>query len=144
MGTFGYPALSVSCPCPPVCPPLWTEKQIKSLGYLWIMYGFIFKMVVKHTRRLVLLRPQHLNTDHRFTLTGVYTMYHSACPCSSHTLTGIAISFLVTESFNFYLIWNETSSSRCIHHFKSDLINNMDHMRISGTEPSSVILSQTM
>ena len=33
---------------------------------------------------------------------------------------------------------------RCIHHFVSDLINNMDHMRISGTEPSSVILSQTM
>ena len=29
---------------------------------------------------------------------------------------------------------------RCIHHFKSDLINNMDHIRISGTEPSSVIL----
>ena len=32
---------------------------------------------------------------------------------------------------------------RCIHHFKSDLINNMDHMRISGTEPSSVILNLT-
>ena len=30
-----------------------------------------------------------------------------------------------------------------IHHFKSDFINNMDHMRISGKEPSSVILSQT-
>ena len=27
---------------------------------------------------------------------------------------------------------------RCTHHFKSDLINNIDHMRISGTEPSSV------
>ena len=26
---------------------------------------------------------------------------------------------------------------------KSDLIGNMDHMRISGTEPSSLILSQT-
>ena len=26
--------------------------------------------------------------------------------------------------------------------FKSDLISNMDHMRISGTEPSSGILSQ--
>ena len=26
---------------------------------------------------------------------------------------------------------------------KSNLIYNMDHMRISGTEPSSVILSQT-
>ena len=24
---------------------------------------------------------------------------------------------------------------RCKHHFKSDLINNMDHMRISGNEP---------
>ena len=32
---------------------------------------------------------------------------------------------------------------RCIHHFISDLINNMDHMRILGTETSSVILSQT-
>ena len=35
---------------------------------------------------------------------------------------------------------------RCIHYFKSeksDLINNVDHMRISGTKPSSVILSQT-
>ena len=31
---------------------------------------------------------------------------------------------------------------RCIHHFKSDLINNMDHMRISGTEPLSVVISQ--
>ena len=30
----------------------------------------------------------------------------------------------------------------CIHHFKSDLINNMDHMRISDNEPSSVVLSQ--
>ena len=32
---------------------------------------------------------------------------------------------------------------RCLHNFQSDLINNMDHMRISGTEPSSVILNQT-
>ena len=32
---------------------------------------------------------------------------------------------------------------RCIHHFKSDLINNMDHMRILGTQTSSAILSQT-
>ena len=33
---------------------------------------------------------------------------------------------------------------RCIRHFKSDSINNMDHIRIAGTEPSSVILSQTL
>ena len=32
---------------------------------------------------------------------------------------------------------------RCIHHFKPNIINIMDHMRISGKEPSSVILSQT-
>ena len=31
---------------------------------------------------------------------------------------------------------------RWIHHFKSDQINNMDHMRISGKEPSSVTVSQ--
>ena len=30
-----------------------------------------------------------------------------------------------------------------IHHFQSDEINDMDHMRISGNKPSSVILSQT-
>ena len=33
--------------------------------------------------------------------------------------------------------------SRYIHHFKSDLIYNIDHMHILGTEPLSVILSQT-
>ena len=33
---------------------------------------------------------------------------------------------------------------RCIHNFMSDYINNMDHMRISGTEPSSVILSRKL
>ena len=32
---------------------------------------------------------------------------------------------------------------RCIHHLISDLINNMDHMRISGTKPCSVILNRT-
>ena len=32
---------------------------------------------------------------------------------------------------------------RYIHHFKSDIINNTDHMHFTGTEPSSVILSQT-
>ena len=30
-----------------------------------------------------------------------------------------------------------------MYHFKSDFINNMDNKHISGTEPSSVILSQT-
>ena len=47
------------------------------------------------------------------------------------------------NSFIFYFKYKKRLLLRCIHHFKSDLINNMDHMRISGTEPSSVILSQT-
>ena len=34
-------------------------------------------------------------------------------------------------------------TSRCIHHFNSDSIYDMDDMSISGTEHSSVILSQT-
>ena len=36
-----------------------------------------------------------------------------------------------------------TSVFEYIHHFKSDLINNMELMRISGNVPSLVILSQT-
>ena len=44
-------------------------------------------------------------------------------------------------------VWLESNMKRlllrCIHQFNSDLNNNMDFMRISGTEPSSVILSQT-
>ena len=30
-----------------------------------------------------------------------------------------------------------------IHHFKTGIISNIDHTRVSGIEPSSVILSQT-
>ena len=47
-------------------------------------------------------------------------------------------------SFEKHLEFKKSVLLRCIHHFESDFINNMDHMRISGTEPSSVILSQTM
>ena len=35
-----------------------------------------------------------------------------------------------------YYQYKKTLLLRCIHHFKSDLINNMNHMHISGTEPS--------
>ena len=36
-----------------------------------------------------------------------------------------------------YVLYQERLLLRCIHHFNLDSINNMDHMRISGTEPSS-------
>ena len=43
--------------------------------------------------------------------------------------------YLLLELKKRLLLW-------CIHNFKSALINDMDHGRISGTEPLSVILSQ--
>ena len=36
----------------------------------------------------------------------------------------------------------KNTSTKMYHNIKLDLINSMDHMRISGTEPSSMILSQ--
>ena len=60
---------------------------------------------------------------------------------------GGRINFFKLVETAHYILYEEKYKKRlllrCIHHFKSDLINNMDHMRISGTEPSSVILSQT-
>ena len=44
----------------------------------------------------------------------------------------------MTMLFTYSLYYKKRLLLRCIHHFKSDIINNMDHMRISGTEPSSV------
>ena len=49
--------------------------------------------------------------------------------------------FCVYRFETFQLKYKKRLLLRCIHHFKSDLINNMDHMRILGIEPSSVILS---
>ena len=49
---------------------------------------------------------------------------------------------LCISKCTFGMTYKKRLLPRCIHHFKSDLINNMDHMRIWGTEPSSVILSQ--
>ena len=41
------------------------------------------------------------------------------------------------------IIYKKRLLLRCIHHFNSDIINNIDHMRFSGNELSSVILCQT-
>ena len=47
-----------------------------------------------------------------------------------------------TGHFKKFVKYKKRLLLRCIHHFKSDLINNMVHMRIAGIKPSSVILSQ--
>ena len=36
-------------------------------------------------------------------------------------------------SKKFWLVYKKRLLLICIHHFDSDVINNMDHMRISGT-----------
>ena len=48
------------------------------------------------------------------------------------------ISSVSHLSFNENLFDSSTAEPQ----YESDLISDMDHMRISGTEPSSVILSQ--
>ena len=45
----------------------------------------------------------------------------------TNMLSGVALDFDIA--------YKKRLLQRCIHHFKSDLITNMDHMRISGTEP---------
>ena len=41
-------------------------------------------------------------------------------------------------TLNKLLRYKKETSAKIIHHFKSDLINNIDHMRISGIEPYSL------
>ena len=62
-----------------------------------------------------------------------------------NTRCKVEIKFFLSYIVSYtYLYYKKGLLLRCIHHFKSDIINNMDHMRISGTESSSVILIQTM
>ena len=44
----------------------------------------------------------------------------------------------MTVMFLRHLKYKKRLLLKCLHHFIPDLINNKDHMRISGTEPSSV------
>ena len=50
-----------------------------------------------------------------------------------------------STSSDILQVWNIKKKLllRCLYHFKSDFINNIDHVRISENEPSSVMLSQT-
>ena len=54
----------------------------------------------------------------------------------------LLISTVMILGTSVLLIYEKRLLPRCIQQFKSDLIYSMDHMRISGTESSSVILSQ--
>ena len=41
-----------------------------------------------------------------------------------------------------FMIYEKRLLLRCVQRFEPNWINNMDHMRISGTDPSLVILYQ--
>ena len=69
-----------------------------------------------------------------------YARAYSSCECS--ILRAVRLSNKLLGQ-GYVKEYKKRLLQRCIHHFLSDIINNVDHMRISGTEPSSVILSQT-
>ena len=57
-------------------------------------------------------------------------------PSSSHgRLVVCEVPLYVRRKWRYREEYEKKLLLRCIHHFKSDLINYMDHMRISGTEP---------
>ena len=76
---------------------------------------------------------------------GRYFALHSMNKYSESIAQAIHVPYRPQQIFkrHYSYKYKKRLPLRCIRHFKSDLINNMDHMRISGTEPSSVILSQT-
>ena len=68
-------------------------------------------------------------------------VYHTVYKHIARIAIGTSCASLNLKSlFVIYKIYRKIILLRCLHHFKSDLINNMDHMCISGTEPSSVVL----
>ena len=57
------------------------------------------------------------------------------CTQSSKMINYAYVKYVIPQ----ITIFKKRFLLRCIHHFESDIINNIDHMRISGTGPSSVI-----
>ena len=47
---------------------------------------------------------------------------------------------LALSTHRYYVLHIKETSAKTIHHFKTDFINNIDHMRISGTDPISGLL----
>ena len=68
----------------------------------------------------------------------IYNPLHYMCTYKITILNCCAVTMAVTLgqcAKAEILKFKKRLLLRCIHHFKSDLINNMDHMRISGDEP---------
>ena len=75
------------------------------------------------------LNYQYISLKCQYTFTSVYSLYllDISTPLVSVDLIG--------EKNKLILEYKKRILLRCIHHFKSDLNNTMDHMRISGNEP---------
>ena len=63
--------------------------------------------------------------------------------CPNIEIIGNGVYVLVEFSYYMYVEYKKRFLLKSLHLFKSDLINNMDNMRNSGTGPSLVILDQT-
>ena len=100
---------------------------------------------VPKAKRNGVINPQNYN---------VYQFQHSKFRCSQNATnqmkSTVELSYMCPRgrlgppavTLTKQLKYEQRLLLRCIHHFKSDLVYNMDHMRISGIEPSSVILIQ--
>ena len=99
-------------------------KRSQSLGHLWgevndlYLFEQIWKLCIKLKRSDFILRENVL----------VSTMFGIAIGCPGENP--------ITEYKKRLLL-------RCIHHFKSDVINNMDHLRILGTEPVILVIPKS-
>ena len=105
---------------------LWPPKSIGFILSLWLTF---LPSLTKNEQRCSLyhVHKVHARADERMDGTTQGRNHSSVTISHRRELRGDKKRLLL----------------RCIHHLKSDSINNMDPMRISGAEPSSVILSKT-
>ena len=96
-------------------------------GYIPI---FAFELYIHKPSRS--WHTKHLNLAVDFSIRNFFTYYSRSNPeCSCNLEQNQFI-------YNWHFQYRKRLLLRFIQHFQSDAIFNMDHMHISGTEPSSV------
>ena len=120
------------------CQKHWLNGRTNKKRYSWFRC---------YTRCLLLMPRSHLYICFSKSVSFVYQLLGD-CHCCWTRESLKARVVKRTVDFGWFVAFGEYKFQkrlilRYMHHFNSDLINNMDHIRISGTYPSSVILSQT-
>ena len=118
-------------------------KQLVFLAYRWWRYSLITYILVfslniapKTKDTLINIITTSKRSWHKcLSVRGTCVMYFVVSGTDRKSVGTLLSSVFLKDDKRLLL--------RFIHHLRSDCVNNMDHMRISGTEPSSVIHSQT-